>query len=177
MSRGGPRAEAAEDCVLLSGGVDSACALAELRLARSTPRALFVDYGQAAAKEEKACSQALAQASGTQWLEVAVTAPASLEGELMGRNALLVHTALFVLRPQTPLVIHLGIHAGTGYRDCSPAFLNLMQDSLDFHADGRVQLVAPFLNWSKAEVVQRAREIGVDLSRSYSCERGGRALR
>jgi 7-cyano-7-deazaguanine synthase len=92
-------------------------------------------------------------------------------GEIPGRNALLVHLAL-ATAGRDPAVLMLGIHAGTPYRDCTPAFVDAMQASLDFHRDGTLQLAAPFVTWSKSEVYAYARDAAVPLALTYSCEAG-----
>jgi 7-cyano-7-deazaguanine synthase len=160
------------DVVLLSGGLDSACVLLEVQHAGGRPEALFIHYGQAAASREREASHAVARKTASPWREVAAEAGHALAGEIIGRNAFLIHAAQLTLQPKEPLCLYLGIHAGTGYRDCTPEFVSLMQDSLDFHSDGRVRLVTPFLNWAKGTVFDRARELGVPIELTYSCERG-----
>jgi 7-cyano-7-deazaguanine synthase len=71
-------------------------------------------------------------------------------------------------------VIGIGIHAGTEYPDCSPAFVDAMQRLLDVYSGGEVQLDAPFLSWSKPEIWEYARRLGVPLDATYSCEFGPR---
>jgi 7-cyano-7-deazaguanine synthase len=76
---------------------------------------------------------------------------------------------MLVLGRQSGLLF-VGIHAATDYRDCSPRFVALMQQSLDFHSDGVLRLVAPFLNWSKAEVHEYALGADVPVDLTHSCE-------
>jgi 7-cyano-7-deazaguanine synthase len=66
--------------------------------------------------------------------------------------------------------IALGIHDGSGYRDCTPAFVELMQRVLDFHSDGQCQLLAPFLTWSKHDVAALAVKLRVPVALTHSCE-------
>ena len=90
-------------------------------------------------------------------------------GEIRGRNAYLLHTALMEF-PTSSGVVALGIHAGTGYVDCSPGFMDVMQRSYDFHTGGKVTVAAPFLNWTKQQVYALAAELNVPLAQTYSCE-------
>ncbi len=90
------------------------------------------------------------------------------EGEITGRNMMLI-TAALSLRPSAQ-GIGLAIHAGTGYRDCSPEFIELAQAVLDFHRHGECRLIAPFVAWSKADVLALARELDVPIERTHSCE-------
>ena len=66
----------------------------------------------------------------------------------------------------------LGIHAGSLYRDCTPAFVTAMQASLDVHTSGTLQLAAPFLTWSKREVYDYAQDIPIPLELTFSCDTG-----
>lgn len=164
-------ADRPREVVLVSGGVDSGCLLAERAAAGSAPDALFVDYGQPPVKAERAASRYLARALGAPWSEVHVGGLEVSDGEIAGRNALLAHLALTWIGHCDAALIFLGIHAGTPYRDCSPYFVEETQRSLDFQSGGGARLVAPFLDWPKQLIVDRARELGLPLERTHSCER------
>jgi 7-cyano-7-deazaguanine synthase len=160
---------AAPHLVLLSGGIDSSAVLALTLEVGTSASALFVDYGQAAASSEAKASAAIAGHFGVEYQSLTCTGQTFGAGEIRGRNAFLVHTALMVLR-QTKAVVVLGIHAGTTYRDCSPSFLELMQRSYDFHTGGQVSLAAPLVDQVKGDVVRLASEMGVPVELTYSCE-------
>ncbi len=140
------RNAATTEVVLLSGGVDSATLAAQLLTSNRRLELLFVDYGHRTSAAERTSSRALAAEWGLGLTELTVTGYLPRHGEIVGRNALLVHLAL-AHRPRATRV-HLGIHAGTGYRDCSPEFVELMQRSLDFHTSGETRLSAPFIDMS-----------------------------
>ncbi len=60
-----------------------------------------------------------------------------------------------------------------GYPDCRPTFVEAMHLAI-FEGSGRlVSLLAPYTNLDKREIALRARSLGVDLSRSWSCYKGG----
>lgn len=160
----------ANHLVLLSGGIDSACLLAECHARGDSTSALFVDYGQAPADKERTCSTAIASYFGAPWTPLDVRGLNVLSGEIPGRNALLAHIALTYLGAQGSSCVYLGIHAGTLYRDCTPEFVAETQRSLDFQSDGRVRLVAPFVTWPKQLVIERGRELGAPLELTHSCE-------
>ena len=164
--------QASMELVLLSGGIDSACLLAERCRASAAPQALFVNYGQPAALWERRASRDLARHFGARWDELAVSGLPTGVGEIAGRNALLAHLALTWLGVGVAATIHIGIHAGTTYRDCSPEFVGETQRSLDFQSGGATRLVAPFVKWPKELIVSRARELAVPLEITHSCERG-----
>jgi 7-cyano-7-deazaguanine synthase len=162
---------AGQALVLLSGGIDSAAALALALAEGFTAEALFVDYGQAAAEAERSASRAIANHFGIAWRELNVAGHAFTTGEIRGRNAFLLHSALLVLEWRAALVF-IGIHAGTRYRDCDPLFVELVQHSFDYHSGGTVRIAAPFLEWSKLEVYDYAGTTGLPLNLTHSCEAG-----
>jgi 7-cyano-7-deazaguanine synthase len=158
-----------ESVILLSGGVDSTALAALTKDQGLRSSALFIDYGQAARAAEHASSRAVAEAYGLPWREVQVAGVRFAQGEIRGRNAFFVHLALLAFHAPSG-VVYLGIHAGTGYRDCSPEFVELIQGSLDFHTGGQVRLAAPFLEARKAEVYALAASLDVPFELTYSCE-------
>jgi 7-cyano-7-deazaguanine synthase len=80
--------------------------------------------------------------------------------------------AALMERPRSATGIAIGIHAGTAYPDCSPLFVDRMQAVYDLYTSGRVKIVAPFLEWSKGEILAYACSSGVPLGLTYSCEAG-----
>jgi 7-cyano-7-deazaguanine synthase len=157
--------------ILLSGGIDSACLLAESDVKGLAPEALFVDYGQAPASKERACSESIASHVGARWSSLELTGLNVVEGEIPGRNALFAHLALTQLGDREASCIYLGIHAGTPYRDCTPDFVAETQRSLDFQSGGAARIIAPYVSWSKQMIVEAARELNLPLELTYSCER------
>jgi 7-cyano-7-deazaguanine synthase len=160
-----------EVLVLLSGGIDSAACLDfYLDLGRA-PCALFVDHGQPAATHEERAARAMASHYGVPiaCLKLKGARPKS-SGLISGRNAFLMIAALME-RPPSVSVIATGIHAGTGYSDCSKDFVARMQALLDVYAEG-VQVAAPFLDWAKPDVIEYCFLRGVPIDLTYSCERG-----
>ena len=157
--------------VLLSGGIDSAAALVLALDSGSTASALFVNYGQAAAISEGRASAALAARYGVKHQTVCCSGQRFGAGEIRGRNAFLAHLALMTYPAETGVIV-LGIHAGTGYRDCTFDFVDLIQRSYDFHAGGQIALAAPFINQAKGDVVNLAMKLGLPFELTYSCEAG-----
>lgn len=134
----------AEVLVLLSGGIDSAACLDfYLGLGRK-PCALFIGYGQPAEPHEEWAARAMADHYGIpiscpRWTGVKTMG----SGFISGRNAFLVAAALME-RPPSVSVIATGIHAGTGYADCSADFVDGMQAVLGIYSES-IQLAVPFL--------------------------------
>jgi 7-cyano-7-deazaguanine synthase in queuosine biosynthesis len=155
-----------EDLVLFSGGIDSS--VVALMLNDHQPELLFVDYGQPARCAERHSARALSELWGLTLSEVSVLGIGVDSGEIPGRNALLIQVAV-AHRPAVRRV-HIGIHTGTAYRDCSPAFVEVMQTCLDFHTDGRLRLSAPLISFSKDEVVTLGRSLDLPFGVTHSCE-------
>jgi len=158
--------------VLLSGGLDSAVCAHLLKSPSRAVEGLFVDYGQAALKRERASARAVAAHLGIP-LRMRTIQPASSRraGELPGRNALLISIAVFELGTEGGLVA-IGVHAGTRYFDCSEAFVDAMGRLVQEQTDGRTAVSAPLVAWSKADVFKVFQEAGLPLSETYSCEAG-----
>lgn len=153
-------------CVLLSGGVDSAVVLA--MIADRSPTAVWVDYGQPSATAEREASEALAGLYAAPWSTVRIGGlepPAA--GVFPARNDLLVAAARTAAGGSS---VAVGVHAGTGYADCSPAWAAAWQSLLDAQDGGRTGLIAPLLELTKADVLCLARDLAVPLAMTHSCE-------
>jgi 7-cyano-7-deazaguanine synthase in queuosine biosynthesis len=116
--------------ILLSGGIDSACLLADRVVHEQAPGALFVDYGQPVAEIERDCSAEIASHYGAPWDVLQIGGLEVCDGEIPGRNALLTQLAFTHLGGERASCIYLAIHAGTPYRDCTPEFIGEIQRSL-----------------------------------------------
>ena len=155
--------------VLASGGIDSSTILWLCANQGIVPNALFVDYGQAAAQSERAAVERICSRLSAPWRHVRYKGSKFGSGEIRGRNAYLLHTALMEFPAQAG-VVALGIHAGTGYDDCTPEFIGAMQCSYQLHTGGAIIIAAPFLHWSKRQVYSLAMQLNVPIQETYSCE-------
>ena len=89
------RGASAKTTVLLSGGIDSAAVAAYYLQLKFDVQALFIDYGQAAAKEERTAAHCLSRFLGIPVSEVFASHDRSFsKGEIPGRNAFLIFFAL-----------------------------------------------------------------------------------
>lgn len=68
--------------------------------------------------------------------------------------------------------IAVGVHAGTGYADCSPGHRYAWQSLLDRQHGGTVQVLAPLIDLTKAEVLALAAQSAVPFALTHSCEAG-----
>lgn len=158
--------------VLLSGGIDSAACASMLLEQGYRVDGLFIDYGQAAAKPEALAAARIADHFALPFTQVSLSGASAFgRGEVTGRNAFFLFTALLV-RGRASRLLALGIHGGTSYYDCSKQFLSTMQQSINEHTDRSTTVVAPFVDWSKKDVVEYARQKNLPFDLTYSCEAG-----
>ena len=167
-----PTRDTMDALVLLSGGIDSLACLVHYRSAGADTAALYVDYGQPAAMQERAAVARIASATGTSVSEVSVAGLRVNTGEIRGRNALLLSLGLMRFSAAAGL-IGIGLHAGSRYADCSPLFVNEMQSVVDLYRDGTIRVSAPFLTWRKRDIWNYLRTLDAPVDLTYSCERGG----
>ncbi|MFT4432103.1 7-cyano-7-deazaguanine synthase [Caballeronia sp. 15715] len=158
--------------VLLSGGIDSAaCAHFVCTLGQDVD-AVFLDYGQAAATAEHHAALRLAAHLDLPLRTFAVSGPQQFgAGELLGRNAFLIFSTLFLTGGQSS-ALALGLHAGTPYYDCSSVFVSSISKLVAEHTDGRISVVAPFIEWTKQEVYEYFLTARIPIGFTYSCEAG-----
>jgi 7-cyano-7-deazaguanine synthase len=158
--------------MLLSGGIDSAACTRFLQDQGYTIDCVSIDYGQAAAKPERIAARSFADLLHVTLNCVDVVSSRRFgPGEILGRNAFLVLTALMTSKI-TLGVVALGIHAGTRYYDCSTGFLACLDRLVAEYTDGCVRAVAPFITWSKARVFDYYVRSGLPEHIPYSCEAG-----
>ena len=159
--------------VLLSGGIDSAALLGFYQRQQFIARAVFVDFGQPAAKQESYAAKAISKQFGVRLSIIKVNSEVAFSlGEIPGRNAFLIFAAVLASREE-PRIIALGIHEGSSYYDCSERFLGSIQTLIDGYAAGRIRIAAPFLKWAKPTIWEFCKKVGVPVDSTYSCERGG----
>lgn len=152
----------------MSGGIDSATAAALLVSEGWTVSALFVDYEQAAVSSERRASHAIADRYLLEWSEVHLhDFGIASSGEIRGRNDLLIAICLAVSSSSS---VAIGTHSGSQYLDCSEPHAKAWQDLLDAEYRGSRRLISPFIGISKVAVVALARDLGVPLELTHSCD-------
>jgi 7-cyano-7-deazaguanine synthase len=196
--------------VLLSGGLDSATALAVARAEEYECFALSFDYGQRHARELESAVK-LATALGarrhlTLRLDLRAIGGSALTGDLPvpkgrsdaaigegipvtyvpARNTIFLSHALAWAEVLGAEDIFIGVNAldYSGYPDCRPEFIDAFERLANLATQAgvegrsRFRVHAPLITLTKAQIVARAYELGVDLSLTWSCyapESDGRA--
>lgn len=88
---------------------------------------------------------------------------------LTGRNLVLLSKAGVVAATHGATRVALGPLAGNPFPDARPAFFRAMAEALSLGLDHPIEIVAPFLEWHKEDVVRRGLELGVPLELTLSC--------
>lgn len=158
--------------VLVSGGVDSATCVALARAYGAQVVGVHVDIGQANRLElevaERTCERFGAEFRVAQ-CELRVGADSYT---VPARNLVLVSLAAHCAVTHGASEVHIGINRDDGGRflDCAQPALDAMSLALRWAAG--VKLHAPLAEKTKAEVVQLAVGLGVDLQTVTTCYRG-----
>ena len=153
--------------VLLSGGIDSAVTLSLLRAEGWRAEAIFIDFGQPPAEHERQASKHIASVLTTPWEQLTVHPLDVPDGEMPGRNDLLIALAA-AARPRSHVAT--GVHGGTDYIDCCPAHVATWQSLFDLQYGGARRLLAPLVSFTKSDVLRLAVELDVPLELTWSCE-------
>ena len=93
------------------------------------------------------------------------------------RNGLMLAVATSIAYSQGFNKIVYGAHhddaAGNAYPDCSPEFYESMNKAIYEGTSHKVELYAPFIKLTKADIVREGLEIGVPYEKTWSCYEGG----
>lgn len=93
------------------------------------------------------------------------------------RNGLFLSCAASIALSRGCQVIYYGAHsddaAGNAYPDCSDAFNQAMGQAIWLGSGKQLKIEAPFVTWTKAEVVKKGLELKVPYELTWSCYEGG----
>ena len=169
----------AESVLLVSGGVESITLLYQEHATGRPPRALWIDYGQRAARRERACVEFHCDRLGVRLdrLDLAAVGAAlrhqaahDLHVPLPHRN--LVALALGLSFASTVgargVLLALNRDDTKDYASASAPFLAQWR-ALGAILDPAIETRTPLLILSKAEVVLAGQTLGIDWRQTYSC--------
>jgi 7-cyano-7-deazaguanine synthase len=183
--------------VLVSGGLDSATTLAIAREQGKECYALSVDYGQRhraeldAARliakslgviEHRTLRVDLGGIGGSALTDTSIAVPESPQVGIPvtyvpARNTIMLSFALGWAEVLNAPEIFIGVNAVdySGYPDCRPAFIAAFERVANLATKVAVEgvmcfrVVAPLIDLTKAQIVQRGTALGVDFSLTVSC--------
>ena len=182
--------------VLLSGGLDSATALAIAREQRFACHALSVNYGQRHAAELEAARRValaggacehrimqvdLAGIGGSALTDRAIAVPESPSDGIPvtyvpARNTIMLALALAWAEVLEARDIFIGVNVldSSGYPDCRPEFIEAFGRLAALATRAGVEgqpcrIHTPLIGWTKAEIIREGTRLGVDYRRTVSC--------
>ena len=182
--------------ILLSGGLDSATVLAIARDAGYACHALSLDYGQrhtaeltAAARvasslgavEHRVVRLGLGDFGGSALTDSAIAVPERPTDGIPvtyvpARNTVMLALALAWAEVLTSRDIFIGVNAVdySGYPDCRPEFIEAFERMANLATRAGIEgqalrVHAPLQHLSKAQIIQRGGELGVDYAQTVSC--------
>lgn len=184
--------------VVFSGGLDSTTLLYHLIALEHEVKVISFDYRQRHRKELEA-ARAIANLLSIEHRIVDVSGLAAI----FGANALTDHgtsvphgeyspeTMQVTIVPNRNMIllsiatgwsiasgydsVAFGAHSGeyTPYPDCQPAFVAAINAVTQVCNSTPIEVLAPFAQWSKGDIVKRGKELGVPFELTWSCYEGG----
>lgn len=191
--------------ILLSGGLDSATALAIARQSGHECYCLSLEYGQRhhteleaakrvasnlGAKEHRILTLDLAAFGGSALTDSRIAVP--VEGVQSGipvtyvpaRNTIMLSLALAWAEVLGSRDIYVGVNAVdySGYPDCRPEYIAAFQSMANLATKAGVEgehltIHAPLIDLTKAEIIRRGYALGVDYGLTISCYQADEAGR
>ncbi len=91
------------------------------------------------------------------------------------RNGILLAIAAGYAENKEADALVIGAHTGDHaiYPDCRPAFMDAMGESIRLGTYTGVELLRPFIDMTKTDIVQRGNKLGVIYAKTWSCYKGG----
>ncbi|WP_459193195.1 7-cyano-7-deazaguanine synthase QueC [Halosimplex sp. J119] len=185
--------------ILVSGGMDSATAVYEAMDRGYEPYFFHTSYGQETEEKERECAEALAsEVDAAEFLHVetrhlaAIGASSLTDSEIdvanadldsdeiptsyvPFRNANLLSMATSYAEANDCSAVFIGAHSEdfSGYPDCRPEFFDAFQQVMQVGTkpESEIELVAPFVDWSKTDIAERGLELDVPYELTWSCYR------
>jgi len=182
--------------ILLSGGLDSATVLAIAREAGYACHALSLDYGQrhtaelAAAErvakslgavEHRVIRIGLGDIGGSALTDASIAVPESPTAGIPvtyvpARNTVMLALALAWAEVLGSRDLFIGVNAVdySGYPDCRPEFIAAFEQMANLATragveGARLRVHAPLQHLSKAQIIRRGIELGIEYAQTVSC--------
>ena len=185
-----------DSVIIYSGGLDSTTLLYEER--ERVALAVTFNYGSNHASREIACARYHCERLGIEHLVIELgfmsryfqsslmsgadaIPDGSYDDENMKstvvpfRNGIMLSIACGLAESRGLKRVLIANHGGDHaiYPDCRPEFVNAMDGAMQAGTYEGVRLAAPYTNLTKADLVRRGAQMGIDYSLTYSCYKGG----
>ena len=185
-----------DSVIIYSGGLDSTTLLYEER--ERVALAVTFDYGSNHAAREMACARLHCARLGIEHVVIDLAffkqhfsssllsgADAIPDGDYADsnmrstvvpfRNGIMLSIACGLAESRGLKRVLIANHGGDHaiYPDCRPQFVAAMDAAMQAGTYDGVRLVAPYTDISKADIVRRGVQLGIDYGETYSCYKGG----
>ena len=185
-----------DSVIIYSGGLDSTTLLYEER--ERVALAVTFDYGSNHAAREMACARLHCARLGIEHVVIDLAffkqhfsssllngADAIPDGDYADsnmrstvvpfRNGIMLSIACGLAESRGLKRVLIANHGGDHaiYPDCRPQFVAAMDAAMQAGTYDGVRLVAPYTDISKADIVRRGAQLGIDYGETYSCYKGG----
>lgn len=189
-------APAKDSVIIYSGGLDSTTLLYEEQ--GRIALAVTFDYGSNHATQEIACARHHCRQLGVEHLVIdlafmgkyfessllsgadAIPLGSYAESNMKStvvpfRNGIMLSVACGLAESRGLKRVLMANHSGDHdvYPDCRPEFVGAMNAAMQAGTYEGVTLAAPYTDLSKADIVRRGAQLGIDYGHTYSCYRGG----
>ncbi|MDO5845798.1 MAG: 7-cyano-7-deazaguanine synthase QueC [Methanocorpusculum sp.] len=182
---------------LLSGGMDSTTLAYVAKDRGYDILALHMNYGQRTERKERECALRIADhLEAADFVEISLdyftkfgasslTDPSiEVEAGVLGkadhpntyvpfRNANLISIATSYCESRNGDAVFIGVQSGdhTGYPDCTPQFINAMQNviSIGTQTEKKIQLLTPFVSLNKTQILKEGFRLHVPYEDTWSC--------
>jgi 7-cyano-7-deazaguanine synthase len=199
MSKNTSNSERKRAVVLVSGGMDSATVAVEAKERGYDLYFLHASYGQETEGKEYECATGLAKdLDAEDFLHIETShlskigassltendidvADADIDSDEVPdsyvpfRNANLLAMAVGYAEANECDAVFIGAQSEdySGYPDCRPEFFEAFQTVVDTGTkpETDIDIVAPFADWSKTDIVERGFELDVPFKHTWSCYR------
>lgn len=185
--------------VLLSGGVDSSTCLALADKENQEVIAVTIDYGQTHQREIESAKEiakhfkvkdhiiinlrgifknsksSLNAKSGKEITKGDYKYQKDINTEVEFRNGIFLSIMAGLAMQYNTDCIYYGAHkddSGAIYADCSDEFISSIKDTISIGTRNKVELITPFKNNTKDEIVKLGLSLNVPYEKTYSCYQG-----
>ncbi len=183
--------------VLLSGGLDSTTALHWTHAEHDVVCAIAFDYGSNHAARELDCARWQAHQLGIPYKQLDIRSIAShLRSALLDgadaipdgryerenmkqtvvpfRNGIFLSIAAGIAESFGAEGLVIAAHAGDHfiYPDCRNEFMIAMSKAIRLGTDANLEILTPFIEADKEEIVRMGARLGIDYGHTYSCYKG-----
>lgn len=184
--------------VLLSGGLDSSVALHWAARNHDVRLALSFHYGSKHADHELECARFQAENLKVKHQVVDISSiskhlkSALLEGGdpipdgrydessmvqtvVPFRNGIFLSIAAGIAESMESDALVIAAHSGDHsiYPDCREDFMKTMSEAIRLGTYAGMEILRPFIDYTKGDIVRSGQKLGVDFSQTYSCYKGG----